>query len=117
MKLNSKIHGLIDYLVVLFLWISPSIFSLPAVTSIFTYVLGAVHLALTIATVFELGVFKIVPLKIHGMIELVVSVLLVVAAFYLGSLEGDLSRNFYLGFAAAVFLTWLVSDYRAPQNA
>ncbi len=55
MKINSKIHGVIDYLVVLFLWLLPSIFNLPEMTSIFTYALGGVHLGLTILTQFELG--------------------------------------------------------------
>ncbi|HET9055459.1 MAG TPA: hypothetical protein VFN30_01300, partial [Chitinophagaceae bacterium] len=73
MKLNLKLHGIIDYLVVLFLWLSPTIFDLPQVTSIFTYALGGVHLVLTATTNFELGIIKIVPVKVHGMIELIVS--------------------------------------------
>jgi len=44
MKINSKTHGVIDYLVVIFLWLSPSIFVLPEMTGIFTYALGGVHL-------------------------------------------------------------------------
>jgi hypothetical protein len=113
MIINSKIHGCIDYLVVAFLWVSPSLFGLPEMTSVFTYVLGAIHLILTMTTKFELGVIRIIPLKIHGMIELIVSILLVGVAFYLGRTEGALARNFYLSFAAAVFITWAVSDYRS----
>jgi hypothetical protein len=112
MKINSKTHGIIDYLVVVFLCLSPSIFNLPEITTIFTYALGGVHLALTVLTKFELGLIKIIPFKIHGWIELVVSVTLIGAAFFLGSREGDLARNFYLVFALVVFLTWLITDYR-----
>jgi hypothetical protein len=80
-------------------------------TATFTYILGFIHLALTITTKFELGLVKIIPLKIHGMIELIVSIGLVLIAFYLGNLEGDLARNFYLGFGVAVFVTWFITDY------
>lgn len=111
MKLNSKIHGIIDYIVVMFLWLSPTVFGLPEMTSLFTYVLGGIHLALTVLTNFEYGLIKVIPFKIHGMIELIVAIALVGIAFYLGGMEGDLARNFYIGFAVAVFVTWVVTDY------
>ncbi len=116
MKLNSKIHGAVDYGVVLFLLLSPSIFELPDITSKFTYAVAAIHFFLTITTNFEFGVFKIIPFKIHGIIELIVSLALVGAAFYLGNLEGDLARNFYLAFALAVFLTWLLTNYNSVSK-
>ncbi|MEZ4887988.1 MAG: hypothetical protein R3E32_24885 [Chitinophagales bacterium] len=116
MKLTSKIHGIIDYIVVIFLWLSPTLFSLPETTSLFTYLLGGIHLTLTVLTNFEYGLFKIIPLKIHGTIELIVSIALIGVAFYLGGLEGDLARNFYIGFAVAVFLTWLLSDYQSVKT-
>ncbi len=116
MKINSKIHGIIDYLVVIFLWASPSLFGLSETTALFTYVLGGIHLVLTILTNFEFGLIKVIPFKIHGWIELLVSFALVGVAFYLGNLEGDLSRNFYLGFAAAVFLTFILTDYKSKAT-
>lgn len=115
MTINSKIHGFIDYLVVAFLWLSPTLFSLPEITSQFTYILGAIHLLLTIFTNFDLGIFKIIPFKIHGFIELAVSIILFLGAFYLGRLEGDLARNFYLGFSIAVFGTWFLTDYNSDK--
>lgn len=115
MKLNSRIHGAIDYGVVLFLFLSPSLFVLPEITSIFTYALGLIHLVLTMTTKFELGIFKIIPFRIHGIIELIVSLALIAVAFYLGNLEGDVARNFYLSFAIAVFLTWLITDYKSSS--
>lgn len=109
--ISSKIHGILDYLVVIFLWVSPTLFGLPENTAVFTYILGAIHLVLTILTNFEYGLIRFIPLKIHGTIELIVSLALVGFAFYMGNLEGDLARNFYLGFAIAVFLVWVFSDY------
>lgn len=116
LKLNSKIHGIIDYGVVIFLWLSPTLFGLLKFTSIFTYILGGIHLLLTITTDFELGVIKRIPLNLHGLIELIVSLALVGAAFLLGSLEGDTSKRFYLFFALAVFVTWVLTDYHSYQE-
>lgn len=115
MKLSSKAHGVIDYLVVLFLFASPTLFDLPEITTIITYALGAIHLLLTITTNFELGLIKIIPFKIHGIIELIVSISLFGGAFYLGTIEGELARAFYMGFGVAVFFTWLISDYKGNK--
>lgn len=115
MKLNSKIHGAIDYLVVIFLLLCPSLFGLKDITATFTYVLAAIHLLLTITTRFELGLVKIIPFNIHGVIELIVSIGLIGVAFYLGKLEGELSRNFYLSFGIIVFVTWLITDYKTSS--
>jgi hypothetical protein len=117
MKISSKIHGIIDYIVVLFLVASPSLFGLPEFTACCTYILAGIHLTLTVLTDFEVGLFKVIPFKIHGMIELIVSLTLVGFAFYLGGREGDLARNFYLGFGIAVFLTWLISDYKVIESS
>lgn len=116
MKLNSKTHGVIDYLVVVFLLASPTLFGLKEITSALTYVLAVVHLVLTITTKFEFGLVKIIPFHLHGLIELIVSIALIGGAFYLGSLEGELSRNFYLAFGVAVFITWLITDYKISSE-
>lgn len=113
--INSKIHGIIDYAVVLFLWASPSLFTLPETTAIFTYVLGGIHLVLTLATNFEMGVLKVIPFKIHGLIELVVGLALIGVAFYLGEMEGELARNFYIGFGGAVLATWALTNYKEAK--
>lgn len=113
MKLPAKAHGILDYLVVVFLLVSPTIFNLPRTTALFTYVLGFVHLSLTVFTDFPLGVVKVIPLKVHGMIELIVSIMLIIAAFVLAGIDGAIAQLFYLVFAAVVFLTWLMTDYRS----
>ncbi|RZM23920.1 MAG: hypothetical protein EOO88_24580 [Pedobacter sp.] len=110
--ISSRMHGIIDYLVVIFLWISPSAFGLTGNAAIFTYVLGAVHLLLTIMTDFSLGMIRLIPFRIHGLIELIVSLALVMTAYYFGDIGDMLARNFYYGFAGAVFLTWLLTDYK-----
>jgi hypothetical protein len=114
--LNSKLHGIIDYIVVAFLWLSPSIFDFPQYTSWFTYAIGGVHFLLTIFTNFKFGIIKIVPLNVHGRIELLVSIVLVPLAFYLGSIDGSFSKIFYLLFAVAVFVTWFISDYTVRKK-
>lgn len=108
--LNAKIHGIIDYAVVLFLWLSPCLFGLSDFVTTLTYGLGAVHLILTLITNFPAGAVKLLPFTWHGHIELIVSIVLVASSWVLGFSGVD--KIFYLSFGLAVFVTWLVTDYK-----
>src|SRR5689334_15808903 len=103
MKLiNPTIHGILDYVVVTFLWASALIFPFTVSIKLFTPALGCVHLVLTLITNFPGGVVKVLPLKIHAIIELAVSIILIVSPGALG-LQG-VDKIFYVAFGIAVFL-------------
>jgi hypothetical protein len=112
--ISPSLHAILDYAVVLFLWISPSLFDFSDYISTFTYVLGGIHLLLTVTTAFKGGLIKLIPLRIHGLIELLVSVALVVLPRML-AFTNDTDKAFYTGFGIAVFLTWLLTDYRPAK--
>jgi len=109
--INSKIHGIIDYVVVLFLWLSPTLFKLSPTIAAFTYALGGVHLILTLLTDFKLGAAKIIPLKLHGWIELVVGVILVASPLALQAYTNFADKYFFALFGTVVLLQWWLSDY------
>ena len=117
MKLNSKIHGIIDYLMVAFLWLSPTLFELGHTTTTVAYGLGVIFLCLSILTNYDYALVRFIPLKIHGSIEIAISIVALAAAFLLRSVEGEVSRNFLIGIAIAVFLLWIVSDYHNKLNS
>ena len=112
--LNSKTHSAIDYLVVVFLWLSPRLFNLSYPISTMTYLLGAVHLALTVFTNFHFGLIKIIPVRWHGWVELVVAIVLIPSPLWLGGYvmsENLIDKYFFSGFGVAVLITWAVTDY------
>ena len=115
MKINSRLHGAIDYGMAIFLVFSPEVFNLPPFTANFTYALGIIHLILTAITKSEAGILRWIPFRIHGIIELLVSVLLIVFAFYLGEIEGMLPKIFYIAFGAAVLIVWAITDYKSVR--
>lgn len=111
MTLSSRIHAIIDYILAAFLFISPALFALPYTSSVVIYGLAIIHLVLTICTNFKYALVKFIPPKIHGLVELAASVLLVPAAFYLKNIDGYFSWYFCLGLAILLFIFWLFSDY------
>jgi hypothetical protein len=108
--ISPKIHGFIDLLVVVFLLASPWYFGFTGTLAIFTYVLAGVHLLLTILTDYPVGIFKVIPGAVHGAIEFLVGVVLIVLAYTVFN-DNITGKLYYVIFGTAVLLTWLVTDY------
>ena len=109
--ISPRLHGVLDYVTILFLGLSPFLFHMNHAARIFTFARGIVHLCLTLLTDFDMGIFKFIPLKIHGTIEVTVSVVLVFIAFLFRSWEDQTSFYYYLVFSLVLFLVWLTSSY------
>jgi hypothetical protein len=114
--ISPKIHGIIDYLVVVFLLASPAVFGFTGLLATFTYALGAVHLILTILTAYSVGLVKVIPFPLHGSIEFIVGVVLIILAYTLFNDEPT-GKLFYVIFGTVVLLTWLVTDYKGTETA
>ena len=112
-KLSPRVHSILDYFTVLFLLLSPSLFDMQTLGSVFTYVLAIVHLVLTLLTDFPSGVFKVVPLKIHGLIEIIVSIALIAIAVWFRRSGDNVSFYYYLIFAVILFIVWTTSEYKS----
>jgi hypothetical protein len=114
--ITPKLHAVIDYLVVVFLLASPMIFGMTGNLALCTYALGIVHFMLTIFTNFSGGAFKIIPLAVHGFIELIVGIALIIIASTLLK-DAPLGKPFYMGFGIAVLVVFLFTDYKGNKAA
>lgn len=114
--ISSRLHGVLDYVTILFLGLSPFLFQMNSAARIFTFALGIVHLSLTLLTDFEMGFFKVIPLKIHGTIEVIVSVALIFVAFLFRNWGDQTSFYYYLAFSLVLFLVWLTSSYTGDSR-
>ncbi|QXV66039.1 hypothetical protein INP83_02785 [Mucilaginibacter sp. 21P] len=116
MKLISpKLHGIIDYMLIIFLFMSPVAFSMTSETSAQVYTLAVVQMLLTIVTNYSFGMFRAIPLKVHGIIELLLCVGMVVAAFTIFKYD-ERARGYYLGLAIFWFIVVVFSDYDKSRD-
>lgn len=109
-------HGVIDYLMVVILVIGPSVAGFTGKQAFFCYVLAGVHFVLTALTRFPLGVKKIVGFPLHGAIEAIVAVLLIVLPWLANFFAGVHSRNFFIAVGVLVAVIWLLTDYRGLRT-
>ena len=115
--ISTKIHGFIDLLLVVLLLAAPSYFGFTGLLAMFTYALAAVHLMLTVLTNYALGIFKVIPPAVHGSIEFIIGIALIILGYTLFKDDAD-GKLFYVIFGTVLLLTWLVTDYQGavPQK-
>lgn len=113
--ISPRIHAIIDYLLVVFLLASPLIFGFTGRVALFTYVLGGLHLALTLLTNYSGGVAKIIPLPVHGLIEFIVGLLLIIVAYCFLNNHPD-AKHFFTAVSAVILVAFLLTDYRGLKT-
>ncbi len=105
-------HGVIDYLMVIFLAFGPGIAGFHGRQAVICYVLAVIHFGLTILTRFPLGILKHVGFPVHGAIEFIVGLLMLVLPWVASFARGVLSRNFFMAIGALILVIWFLTDYR-----
>ena len=108
--ITPRLHGALDYAVVLAFLLAPSLFGLVGFAATLAYLLASVHLLMTLLTAFPLGIKGIVPFPLHGTVELVVGGVLAVLGLVL--FDGP-ATGFYLAMGVLILAVWALTDYRA----
>lgn len=114
--LGAWSHGIIDYVIVILLITGPSIAGFAGRQATLAYLLGAVLFALTILTRFPLGVVKVIRFTIHGAIEFLFGILLLVLPWMANFSRGIHSRDFYVAMGLLIVIVDAITDFRLVRN-
>ncbi len=111
--LNPRVHGYIDYIAILFLFLAPSVIGFSGVPATLFYIIAIAYLAMALLTAYPLGLVKLIPFPVHGIIEIVAAIALVLLPWIAGFADVSAARNTYLFAGVVLFLVWLTTDYKA----
>lgn len=97
--IDTKTHGYIDYLMGLLLVAIPLLFAVPdgAATTLLI-VLGAGTILYSLMTDYEVGLIRILPMKVHLGIDLIAGLLLIAAPWLFGFYDEIIWPFLVLGF-------------------
>jgi hypothetical protein len=110
MKLVSRItHGIVDYITVALFALAPSLLGFAGTAALISYALAAIHLTMTLLTDMPLSVFKIIPMKLHSIVEMLVGPFLFIGALALPNLVIG-AQGFFAAAGAVIFVVWLLSE-------
>ena len=116
--LNARLHGFLDVVTVVVFLLAPFLFGLGGYVAAVAWGFAVVHLLMTLFTRYPLGVVKVIPFPIHGVVELVVGVVLVLAMpRLLAASLGSPARTFFVGAGVAILAVWALTRYRESPRA
>ena len=109
--IDARIHGVLDIAIVFMFLLAPAVLGLGGSPAAIAYVLAAVHLVLTLLTDFPMGIRKVIPFFVHGIVELLVGVFLVILPTIAGYGPGSPARRFYTIIGATILVVWALTAY------
>jgi hypothetical protein len=114
--LSARVHGVIDLVLVAVLLLGPVLVGLGGSPAAIAWTLAAVHLLMTLFTRFPMGVWKRIPFFVHGIVELVVGIALLLLPAFAGYGPGSPAKRFYIAVGAVVLVVWALTAYRGPEQ-
>lgn len=110
--LSARVHGVLDVVTVAVLLLAPLIVGLGGSPAAIAYTLAAIHLLMTLLTRFPMGVWKKIPFFVHGIVELVVGIGLLLLPTFAGYGPGSPAKRFYIAMGAVILVVWALTAYR-----
>lgn len=115
--ITPRTHGYIDYLTVVLFLAAPSALGFGGTPAKLAWLLAVVHLVLTLATNFPLGLFRYLPFPIHGWVERIVGPALLAVAFFPDFSSVPPAFAFFAVMGAAIVVVGWTTDYAdAPSG-
>ncbi len=109
-------HAIIDYVMVIILVIGPGVAGFSGRQATLAYVLAATIFVLSLLTRYPLGVMKVLGFPVHGALELLIAILVLILPWLASFARGVHSRDFYVLIAILLLVICLITDYRGLRG-
>ena len=111
--LNPAVHGLLDYALALaFLLLPPVLVFSPEAAAV-SRIIGVAYLGVSLLTKYPLGLLKLIPFPVHGVIESMMAAAWIVLPWVLGFQDDSAGRIFFMLAGIGLLLVAAVTDYQA----
>jgi hypothetical protein len=108
--ISDKTHGILDYVTAALFALAPGVLGLTGTAALISYALAGTHLIMTVLTDMPLGIVKIIPMRLHALVEMLVGPILVIGALALPNLMVG-GRGFFIIAGLGIFVVWMLSLY------
>ncbi|GAA3951915.1 SPW repeat domain-containing protein [Allohahella marinimesophila] len=110
--LDPKVHGVLDYLLAIAFLIAPSVFGFVEVAATVSYVIGVIYLLTSIVTKYPLGLVKLLPFPVHGVLEGIMAAAWIVFPWIFGFADDAAARNFFIIAGVGLLVVVALTDYK-----
>ena len=114
--INARVHGVLDYAAVAAFLNAPMVFGFHGTPAAIVYWLAGLHLLMTGFTDFPYGLFKMIPFRVHGAIDLLAGIFLLVSPWLFGFANDNAPRNFFLAIAIIILVVAALTDFSQREE-
>lgn len=111
--LNPLAHGLFDYALAAAFLVLPGLLGFSPAAASLSHVIGVAYLGVSLLTRYPLGVLRLIPFPVHGVLESIMAAAWVVMPWVAGFENDSAARTFYMIAGVALLLVAAVTDYKA----
>lgn len=114
--LSPTTHGPLDYLFAMSLLVAPTLFAFFDTATILAYTFGAGYILAAMLTLYPLGVIRLVPFPVHGILESIMA-LFWIACPWLFNFANDIAgRNFFVAAGVILLVVVALTDYEGSAT-
>ena len=110
-------HAIIDYALVTFMFIGPSIAGFTGPQATMAHTLGWTLLVLSLLTRYPLGVLRAIRFPVHGVVEVLIALMFLILPWLANFAKGIHSRNFYVLISLVMLVICFMTDFRGRRDA
>ena len=115
--ISPTLHGVLDYLTCALFAVAPSLFGFTGTYATVCYILAGGYLLITLLTNMPLGAIKTIPFWLHGRLEFISGLVLIVSPWLFGfANNSDTARNFFVAMGVVFLLVFLCTQWRAQEQ-
>jgi hypothetical protein len=111
--LNPAVHGLLDYALALAFLLLPPVLNFSPDAAAVSRIIGIAYLGVSLLTKYPLGLLKLIPFPIHGVLESLMAAAWIVLPWVLGFQDDSAARTFFMFAGVALLLVAALTDYKA----
>jgi hypothetical protein len=106
-----------DIYIICLLFLAPILWAMNGEPRWILWSLCLIHLLVVATSKFSYGIVKILPMRVHGFLELIVGLALPFAPYIFGFADQPNAQHFFNGGSFGLLLFWFLTDYSYPGTA
>jgi hypothetical protein len=114
--LDPKVHGFLDYALALLFLILPPLLDFDEPAATVSYVIGVIYIITSLVTRYPLGLFKILPFPVHGVLESIIAAAWIIFPWLFGFSDDTDARNFFIIAGVGLLAVAALTDYHAATD-
>ena len=114
--LSPYVHGLLDYALGAVFLLAPSLLGMDSTAAGLAHAIGIALIVVSLITRYPLGLFKLMPFPVHGVLESLMAVAWIAAPWLLGFSADAAGRNFFVVAGIGLLAVVAMTNYRGAES-